>query len=536
MTYKMKNLKFLILLISITINAQQIQWQKTFGGTHADYLYDAMPTLDYGFIMVGGSLSSNSGDVGKSEGDYDYFITKVSEYGNLEWTTTLGGEKSDVIKSITNTFDGGYLVAGTSNSGKLNNKTAINIGMQDIWLVKVSIEGAIEWQKTLGGLANEDVLDVVKTKEGGFLIAGTSASDGDYYEKALVDNKELLLKKGVNQGNLDYWLVKIDQNGKEVWQKSFGSKYKDVLKKVVELPSGEIVLAGSSNSPMGASKNTVNRGLADWWVLKLDTKGNSLWQKVFGEDGDDQLYSLLLTKDDNLLIGGNFRTYAKDGSGDSDFVLKKIDFEGNILWENTYSEGDNDVLTDIVQNKDGSLLLSGYCSGKEDGRPKTKDRRQAIPKKGTEDFLVLKIGADGEEQWRKNIGTDKKEVLKKSIETRDGGYVLMGTSMPVKARGKNNANFYIVKLLDNDKEKPKKLPLEAIPNPTNDYTQIIIGEDYKYGVVQVSDYAGKILQKFKIDGKRIVPVRLGGYPDGAYIISVATDVEMNSAKVIKVGR
>jgi len=536
---KKKLFLLILLFIGIQLTAQKIQWQKTLGGVHADYLYDAMPTLDYGFIMVGGSLSNDTGDVGKSEGDFDYFITKLSEYGDLEWTTTLGGTKIDILKSITNSHDGGYLIAGISNSGqKEDKKTTKNIGQQDIWLIKVNITGGIEWQKTLGGLSNENVSEVIKTKDGGYLIAGTSASS-DYIEnEELYEETNLIIKADKNRGNLDYWLIKIDAQGEEQWQKTFGGKYKDVLHNVIELPNRDIVIGGTSNSPQGFDKKTTNKGLNDWWVLKLTNEGEIIWQKAFGNNGSDELYELLLTEDNHLLLGGNFRNKGDgDRNANSDFVILKLDLDGEQVWQNTYSEGTNDILTDIVQNEDGTFLLSGYSASEKTQTNQRKSAKSAgkhKPQQGTEDFIVLKIDAKGEELWRKNLGTDKKEVLRKSIKTRDGGYVLMGSSMPFKATKSNDANFYIVKLLDKDKPKHIKMPLEAIPNPTYTYTSVVVGADYKEGTVTLVDFAGRVLQHFKITGKRIIPVRLTNYPDGVYIVNVKTDIETNSVKVIKI--
>ena len=526
----MKKLIYLLIALqSIAIYSQEILWQKTYGGMHAEYLYDAVPTLDYGFIMVGGSLSNNTGDVTHSEGDFDYFITKIRENGSLEWTSTLGGEKTDILKSITSTYEGGYLVAGISNSGKKNTKTTANIGQYDIWLIKIDEKGSITWQKTLGGLANENVEDVIKTRDGGYLIAGTSASDAYTYTEAQEKDKDLILKRGENRGNLDYWLVKIDAAGKEQWQKSMGGKYKDELRKVKENQKGEIIIAGVSNSPKGFEKQTIHEGLSDWWILKLTKDGEVLWQKSFGEDGDDQLSSMLLTKEDEIIVGGHSRNKGESEATNSDYQVKKLNEEGKIIWENSYSQASNDILTDMVQNTDGSMLLSGYAASKH-------GKKKKIKQKGTEDYIVIKINAEGEEIWRKEIGTDKKEVLKKSVRTRDGGYVLMGSSMPIEAKQTNDANFWVVKLLDKDKPKYKKAPLESIPNPTRDYTQVVIGNDYKEGEVLVVDYAGRILQRKKLNGTRLLPINLSSYADGIYLIKVKTDKENNSVKVVKVGQ
>lgn len=530
-----KNILLIALFVSVSIaNAQQEDWQKTLGGIHADYLYDAMPTLDYGFIMVGGTLSNNNGDVDKNLGDYDYFVTKLSEFGRVEWTKTIGGTGIDVVKSITNTYDGGYLLAGTSTSSKINEKTSKQIGGQDIWLVKIDIKGNVTWQKTLGGIATDDVTDVIRTQDGGFVIAGSSASD-EYYlsDKAQKEpeSKDLILKSEDSKGNLDFWVVKIDGTGEEKWQRTIGGKYKDELRQVAQLEDGSIVLGGVSNSPMGQDKNTVEKGLTDWWVIKVDKEGNDIWQKAFGDDGDDQLYSMQLNSDQEIIIGGNSRNYSAEGTGNSDFVVIKLDKEGELITENTYSEGTNDVLTDIVLNKDGTYLISGYTQHQASN---TQYLKKQHPKKGTEDFIAIKINAEGEELWRKTLGTDKKEVLRKSIETRDGGYVLMGSSMPFRNTGTNDANFWIVKLLDKDKPTAEKIAIESVPNPTNDYTTIVIAEEYTNGVVRVFNFNGNLIQSFKIDGRRMIPINLETYPDGVYIVSVEANGEQFSTKIIKV--
>jgi hypothetical protein len=505
---------------------QDIQWENTFGGKHADYLYDAVPTLDYGFIMVGGTLSNKTGDIKNNAGDTDCFITKITENGSLEWTKTFGGSETDKIKCIVNAGDGGYLLAAMSNSPIGDVKTTAHIGQQDIWLVKLNIKGDISWQKSLGGLGNEQVNALVKTRDGGYLIAMSTAS-GMHQEQANTENTvaDVIYKTTVSRGNLDYWLVKIDANGKELWQKSFGGKYRDDLQQVLELEDGSIVLGGTSNSPAGFDKHTEHYGISDWWIIKLDAQGQEIWQLALGDEGNDTLASLLESTDHNIIIGGNFR----DTSGEADFKLYKLDLEGETLWEQSYDMGKNDILIDCIQNEDGSLVLSGYTASKRGKYGKQVKKAQ----RGTEDFLVLKTNADGEELWQENYGGKHKEVLAKTVMTRDGGYVLMGTRMPLIPQKHNDANFWIVKLLDNAKDPYKKLALEAVPNPTDNYTQIVLGDDYKKGTVQIVDIAGKVVQQFALDGKRIIPVALTGLATGVYIIHVQTDVLNNSVKVIK---
>jgi hypothetical protein len=532
----MKQIVYLLLILTniVTINAQQVDWEKTLGGMHADYLYDAIPTLDYGFIMVGGTLSNNNGDVNKNGGDYDFFVTKLSEYGKVEWTKPLGGTGTDMVKSITNTYDGGYLLAGVSNSPSKDQKTTKHLGGQDIWLIKLDIKGNIAWQKTLGGIANDDVMDVVRTQDGGFVLAATSASDIytlNSKEAKAPEAQDLILKKEQSRGDTDYWIVKMDIQGKEQWQRTLGAQYQDELRNVVVLSDGSIVLGGVSNSLMEQDKKTAERGMTDWWVVKLDKKGQTIWQESYGEEGNDQLYSMVITPEEEILLGGTFQNMDEQGKLDADFVLIKIDQVGQIITENTYSEGSNDILTDVVVNLDGTHLISGYSKS----TIKATDKKSA-PTKNTEDYIVIKLDQSGEELWRKIIGSDKKEVLRKSIQTRDGGYVLMGSSIPLKNRGNNDVNFWIVKLLDKDKPKTPKLPIESVPNPTIDYTTIIIGEEYERGVISVFDFNGVQIQNFNVDGRRMIPISLGRYPDGVYIISLKAEGQQFSTKVIKVNR
>jgi hypothetical protein len=179
-------------------------------------------------------------------------------------------------------------------------------------------------------------------------------------------------------------------------------------------------------------------------------------------------------------------------------------------------------------------------------------------KQGTDDYVAIKIDEKGEELWRKNVGSDGQDILVKAIETRDGGYLMAGTSLtpalskgegasktspnPSKGGGfkpsgdKNSGigsnDFWVVKLKDKIKPKEKKKTVEAIPNPATDYTNVIVGYDFKKGTATVVDIAGHILQQFEIT-ERTVPIDLQGYPEGVYIVNIKTDVQSSGVKVIK---
>ncbi len=510
------------LLLSTQIFSQNILWQHKAGGKSDDFLTGAVSTLDYGFILSGSGISNE----GKRAGSYDYMLVKYAEDGQKEWQKHFGGNQSDFLQGIIHTNEGGYLLYGTSQSGETGTKTTANIGQFDIWLILMDATGYVIWQKSLGGFAEEKISQVIRTRDGGFLLAGSSASDDcSDTRRPELSNPDIILKETANYGNLDYWLVKLDANGLLQWQKSFGGKYKDELISVCELPDRSILLAGNSNSPVSGNKTIDNKGQNDVWLLKTDTNGNILWQKSFGDEANDEIAGMLLTKDHNVLLGGHY-TYIdkKSKHNKSDIIVRKTDKNGHLIWEQTYDNNGDDFLTNVIQNTDGSIVLGAYSTS----------HKTLKTGKGKDDFLIIKTDEQGNEKWRSNIGTLKKEVLKKIVETRDGGYVLVGSQMTHTAKGDTHSDYYIVKIGDKDKPLHPKLPLEAIPNPAINFTQAVIGKDYEQGRMQVVDMNGKVIYAQNLNGERIVPVRLSRYPAGVYIINIVVDDKLsNSVKVLR---
>jgi len=151
--------KTFTILISIVVfcpnfsnlSAQNIQWEKSYGGEHNDYLMDVKATPDYGFILAGSSLSKKTGNkTEENNGDLDYWIWKMKENGDLDWQKNFGGSASDFLQSIVLTKDAGFILAGTSSSNKGFNKEADSKGGEDFWIIKLTATGSQEWQKKIG--------------------------------------------------------------------------------------------------------------------------------------------------------------------------------------------------------------------------------------------------------------------------------------------------------------------------------------------------------------------------------------------------
>ncbi len=458
---KQSPLFLLFFFIATLTYAQDILWEKTLGGKHADYLMDVIATPDYGFILAGSTLSEKTGNKTQAgHGDLDYWIWKMKENGDLDWQKSFGGSGNDFLQSVRLTPDGGFVLAGVSASsspseegesspspskgGERNSdKKEACRGGDDFWIIKLDASGTEEWQKTIGGMSQEKLKSICPTKDGGYILGGSSSSPSPSKGGGL-DPEELKLygeKKSEAFGNMDYWLVKLDNKGKIVWQKTYGGIYEDELRSIEATNDGGYIVGGYSNSPSltlpkgkgtdAIPKKDDNIGIGDFWVIKIDRDGNEQWQKTIGGNQDDQLYIVHQTLDGNYVVGGNSNSplTPEGGTGTksikgTDFWVLKLGQEGEILWQETYDIGQVDVLSSLVENKDATLLLGGFSPS-----PTLPKGKGVV--KGMGDYVAIKTTEKGEELWRQAVGSDGEDLLKKVIETRDGGYLLAGTSLPV---------------------------------------------------------------------------------------------------------
>ncbi|WP_442787960.1 T9SS type A sorting domain-containing protein [Flavobacterium suncheonense] len=502
--------------------SQDVLWEKSYGGKHADYLFDVQPTVDYGFILAGSSVSGKNGNKTEvNQGNLDYWIWKMDEKGDLDWQKSFGGSGSDLLQSIKLTSDAGFILAGSSSSQKGLQKKEDNRGQDDFWVIKLDAKGGEMWQKTIGGSGQDKLKTIIQTRDGGYLLGGSSSSDksGEKEENG--------------RGNLDYWIVKLDKEGKVKWQKTYGGAQLDLLQSVEQTKDGGYILGGSSNSRASGDKTEHNFGFNDYWIIKTDDKGDIEWQRTFGGDKDDQLASLIQTREGMFVLGGSSNSGATNskskGSKGTDFWVLKIDDKGEIIWQETYNYGKTDILTSIMENPDGTLLIAGYAQSEVPGTNK-KD------KEGINDYIALKVNAKGEEIWTQTVGSAGEDLLKKLVVTRDGGYLLAGTSKGKVSRDKNtnqgSNDFWVVKLKDKDKPEKPKASIEAAPNPAETFTNIIVGFEYDSGTASVYDLSGRQLQQFEIKD-RTVPIDLSKYPEGIYIVEIRTNAFTESIKVIK---
>ena len=207
----------------------EIIWQKSFGGSHSEWPFAVKQSLDGSFVIAGWS-DSNDGDVSGNHGLKDYWIIKIDGSGNLLWEKSLGGSGEDIARSIDVTFDGGYIVAGTSHSEDGN--VTGHVGSSDFWIVKLDTDGNISWEKSLGSPGDDRAFSIEQTMDLGYIIAGSSKTVGGNVSR--------------NNGNWDYWVVKLDVSGDIIWEKNLGGTGGDIARSISQTNDGGYIVGGIS--------------------------------------------------------------------------------------------------------------------------------------------------------------------------------------------------------------------------------------------------------------------------------------------------
>jgi hypothetical protein len=395
--------------------APALQWDRTFGGSDFDFLLSSTPTRDGGYLLGGQSLSGLSGERSEpSRGSGDMWVLKLDASGTKQWDHTFGGSDNEALRSVQQTPDGGYILYGTSASGVSGNKSSPAYGGNDLWLVKLDASGAKQWDHTFGGSGFEAYGALQQTPDGGYLVAGTSASD-------VSGNKT-----APNRGNNDIWLFKLDANGTKQWDRTFGGTQSDEVYALEKALDGGYLLGGHSASGISPDKSQPSQGNADYWIIKLDASGNKQWDRTLGGAGDDLLHALQPTTDGGYLLGGQSLSgssgdKSQPSRGNSDYWVLKVDGQGVKQWDQTLGGADYDDLRAVVQTLDGGYALAGSSTSGSSGDKTPLSH-------GRSDRWLVKLDALGSKQWDLALGGSGDEDSFSLLQNADGSYLIAGSS------------------------------------------------------------------------------------------------------------
>ncbi|HLP39770.1 BACON domain-containing protein [Lacibacter sp.] len=333
-------------LIKTDIYGNKI-WQKTFGGIKIDEAKCVLTSSDGGYVVAGESHSSD-GDISSNQGNSDIVIIKTDRNGNKLWQKSFGGSGFDYANAAISTDDGGYLIAGAtySNDGDFIGNTM----NRNMLILKLDANGNRIWQKFFGGLQVEEAYSIVKSTDGGCVIAGYAQStDGDV----------------IGGSGSDAWILKLDGNGNLIWQRPITSEKGLRAFSITMTSDNNYVVAGKIFRNRQTSLGTIDE---DLWIAKLSDNGSLIWQKIFGGSNPDRANSISAASDGGCLVGGV--TWSNDGDvtgyhGGRDMLIYKIDQNGNKLWQKTLGGNGDEEAKAIITLPDYSYMITGYTGSFE---------------------------------------------------------------------------------------------------------------------------------------------------------------------------
>lgn len=343
-------------------------WNRAYGGNGSDYGLSVKTLADGGSVIIG-TTGSNNGDVTGYHGNGDLWILRLSPAGDPIWNRVYGGNMTDEGGDIIQTPDGGYMLTGytMSNDGDASG----HHGGGDLWMIHLDQEGKILWQKVFGGSKRDSGSSIIRTSDGGYAMTGnTYSNDGDVTS---------------NHGSSDLWVVKTDVNGSLLWQKTYGGSKLDWGHSIIELPGGDLLVAGVTASADGDVH--FNHGAGDIWVLRLSPQGDLIWEKTYGGSFSDNVWKAEASPHGGAYLVGE--TFSVDGDisgnhGDADLWVSEIDANGSLLWQRTLGGSNYESGSWVKLMPDGNLGVVGTTRS-TDG--------DVVGSRGGGDLWALKIDA-----------------------------------------------------------------------------------------------------------------------------------------------
>jgi len=378
---------FLSILLFLQFFAVKVYsgWFKHYGGTEIDQGYSIQQTSDGGYIVAGYTTSY-------TYGGYDFAIYKLNSSGNKVWFKHYGGIIDDYGFSVKQTSDGGYIVAGSTNS--------YTYGGDDIAIYKLDSNGNKVWFKHYGGAYLDHAYSIQLTSDGGYIVAGYTNS--------------------YTYGGFDFAIYKLNSSGNKVWFKHYGGTSDDNGNSIQQTSDGGYIIAGDTYS--------YAYGNNDIAIYKLDSNGNKVWFKHYGGTNFDYAHSIQQTSDGEYIVAGLTMSYT---NGSFDFAVYKLDSNGNKVWFKHYGGTGYDGADSIQQTSDGGYIVAGSSDSFTHG---------------FKDFAIYKLNSSGNKIWFKHYGGAQGDFGHSIQKTSDGEYVVAGRS---KSYTYGDYDFAIYKLDSN---------------------------------------------------------------------------------------
>ena len=372
------------------VETQVYYFSKVFGQYDAEMGYSIRSTKDNGFIIAGATSSYWSTDslpraYKTLHGVTDAIIAKVDSLGNPEWVRTYGGDFFESAFNAAENQEGGYFFVGYTNS--------TGNGLYDFWLVNLDEDGNVIWEKTYGTPKMNVGLYGDQTADGGYAIAGYTVP--------------------LDRNDKDFWLLKTDNNGDSLWSSFYGDTLNQSVNNFQQTLDGGFILVGET---WGSNTNN------DILIIKTNSYGKQEWSQKIIEARNDQAYAIKETNNGYILVG----TTTSLGAGNKDIWLIKLDEIGNVDWSKTYGGEALEYGFDVTTLNDGYVFTGSTSSY------------------GTEfyDIWIIKVDFEGELIWEELYGGPMIDIGRSIINNGTDGFTILGQTS---SYGSGEYDFWMIK-------------------------------------------------------------------------------------------
>ncbi|MBI1837314.1 MAG: T9SS type A sorting domain-containing protein [Flavobacteriia bacterium] len=372
----------------------QVVWQKTLGGYFLDGANKIIESSNNELYILATSASGISAT--KSEncyGNNDIWVLKMDLNGNILWDKTLGGDLYELAIDILELESGNILISGQSNSNQTGNKTAPLIGFNDIWIIKITPNGTIQYDKTIGGTGDESSGLMTKINQNEILITCSSNSNisGNKTENSY--------------GSSDFWLLKIDTLANVLLDKTIGGTGYEINMKISRLYNGNSLISCTSNSPLSGLKTDDNYGSSDTWILEIDENFNIIRQKTVGSNKIDAVCFTKQLLNNQIIVGmisdsdvNLYKSEPRIGTSNKDQWFVVLDGNFNKISDKTIGTTGNEDLSNIIETSNNNFLIFGASNG-------ALNNDKTCAGNGSSDYWIYKLDT--------NLGLD--EILTSNI-------------------------------------------------------------------------------------------------------------------------
>ncbi len=398
----------------------QQTWRRTYGGTNDDQGHSVQQTQDGGYIVTGNTNSFGNGT--------QVYLVKTDAYGDTLWTRTYGlAGNNELGRSVKQTHDGGYIIAGSTSGG-----------WGDVYLIKTNSSGDTLWTRTYGGALDDQGYSVQQTQDGGYIVAGYSNSFGNFY--------------------CQIYLIKTNASGDTLWTNTFGDSSGARGYTVQQTSDGGYIAAGSTGY-----------GTGDIYLIKTDASGDTLWTRTYGGTNWDQGNSVQQTPDSGFIIAGFTYSF---GPGWPNVYLIKTNASGDTLWTRAYGGTDYNVGNSIQQTSDGGYIVAGTTSSYG---------------AGSFDFYLIKTNASGDTLWTSTYGGRNQDWGYSVQQTQDGGYIVAGwNGYDIYLVKTDTTGFAGVEEKTDSRGQMLDTALRATPNPFTSFAWVPGHSSKRFALYDIS--------------------------------------------------